>query len=69
MTSTMPAPKTQPTNRDNLHAPFQKTDHSLPIAFNTQAIVDAVQAKLYPGPVKNNPFTKSDVRKLASVPR
>jgi hypothetical protein len=47
-------------NCDNLLAAFQKTDHFLPIALITQAVVAAVQAKLYLAPVQNNPFTKSD---------
>jgi hypothetical protein len=38
-------------NRDNLHAAFCKTDHSLPVALHTDAIIEAVQMKLYPPPV------------------
>jgi hypothetical protein len=56
-------------NHDNLCAAFQKTDHSLPIALNTDSILSAMQEKLYPPRIQNNPYPKSATRRLASMPR
>jgi hypothetical protein len=56
-------------NRDNLRAAFQKTDHSLPITLNTDSVLLAIQEKLYPPRIQNNPYPKSAMRQLASMPR
>jgi len=56
-------------DRDNLHAAFQRLDHSLPVALNTDATIAAVKEKLYPKSVTSNPYTKSMSRQQASLPR
>jgi len=56
-------------DRDNLLAAFQHLDHSLPVALNTDATIDAVKEKLYPKSVTSNPYTKSSSRQKASLPQ
>ena len=43
---------------DNLHAAFQQLDHSLPVAMNTDATIEAIKHKLYPDPISTTDLTK-----------
>jgi len=55
-------------DRDNLHAAFQWLDHSLPVAMNTDATIEAVKEKLYPKTIASNPYSKSSSRCHSPLP-